>query len=141
MRRTAPALLIALAACAAPGPKIDARDGWARATAGTVAAAYMTIENEGSADTLTGVRSRIGQASLHETTMDRGIARMRAIAPGEGLVVPSNGKLALAPGGAHVMIAGLKRPLAPGDRFSLTLEFERSADKKVTVLVKPAGRP
>lgn len=138
MRPAIPALLLALAACSAPGPKIDAGDGWARATGGLVAAAYLTIRNEGSADTLTGVRASIGEASLHESTMANGIARMRPIAPGEGLVVPSNGKLALAPGGAHVMIAGLKRPLTPGDRFSLTLRFERSGARKVNVRVRPA---
>ena len=141
MRPTLPAFLFTLAACSAPGPRIDAHDGWARTTGGTVAAAYLTIENQGSADTLTGVRSPIGQASLHESTTDGGIARMRPIPAGEGLVVPSNGKLRLAPGGAHVMIAALKRPLAPGDRFSLTLEFAKSADRKVTVTVRPAGKP
>ena len=72
-----------------------------------MAAAYVTIENKGGADLLTGVRTGIGDASLHETSMDDGIARMRPILPSEGLVVPSNGKLLLAEGGAHVMISGL----------------------------------
>src|SRR5688572_17132044 len=97
-------LVATVAGCSAPaGPKISARDGWAREAAQSdVAAAYVTIQNKGGADLLTGVRTSIGQASLHETSMDDGIARMRPIHPTEGMVVPSNGKLALAQGGAHV---------------------------------------
>lgn len=135
------ALLIAtIAACSAPaGPKISAQDGWARETGqADMAAAYVTIENKGGADLLTGVRTSIGQASLHETSMDDGIARMRPIHPTEGMVVPSNGKLVLAAGGAHVMISDLKRPLKAGDRFSLTLMFDKARPEKVQIAVRPA---
>ena len=135
------ALLILLAGCDAPaGPKISARDGWApEAAENGVAAAYVTIENKGGADLLTGVRTGIGEASLHETSMDGGIARMRPIHPTEGMVVPSNGKLVLAQGGAHVMIGNLKRPLRAGDKFSLTLLFDKARPEKVEVTVRPIG--
>lgn len=134
------ATLFALAACSAPaGPKISVRDGWARETGQSgIAAAYLTIQNNGGADELAGVRADVGKAMLHESSMDGGIMRMRPIAPGEGLVVPSNGKLVLAPGGAHVMVTGLKRPLKPGDQFELTLLFDKARAKKVKVAVKPA---
>lgn len=133
-------LLAIVAACTAPpGPKISARDGWAREAgqAGT-AAAYATIENKGGADRLIGVRADIGKASLHESSMDNGIARMRPIHPTEGMVVPSNGKLVLAQGGAHVMINDLKRPLRAGDRFSMTLIFDKARPEKVQIIVRPA---
>ena len=133
------AFFLELAACSAPGPKISAHDAWTRETGTSdVAAAYVTLTNQGGADELTGVRSTLGEATLHETTMDNGVMRMRPIDPGQGLSVPSNGKLVLAPGGAHVMITGLKRPLAAGDRFGLTLLFNRSKPQRVTVTVKPA---
>ena len=103
-----------------------------------MAAAYLTIQNKGAADELTGVRASIGDAALHETSIEGGIMRMRPIEPGQGMVVPSNGRLGLAPGGAHVMISGLKRPLAAGDRFELTLLFDKSRPKKVKVEVRPA---
>lgn len=131
----------ALAACSSPAaPKIDARDGWARATGGgAVAAAYVTIDNRGGADRLTGVRSSLGEASLHESTMESGIMRMRPIDPEQGLVVPSNGKLVLAPGGAHVMIGGLRQPLAADDRFSITLLFDKAGPETVDIEVRPAA--
>jgi hypothetical protein len=129
----------ALAACSSPAdPKIDAHGGWARATGGTVAAAYVTIENRGGADRLTGVRSSLGETSLHETTLEGGIMRMRPIDPEQGLVVPSNGKLVLAPGGAHVMFTGLQQPLAAGDSFSITLLFDKAGPETVDIEVRPA---
>ena len=64
---------------------------------------------------------------------------MRPVANGEGLSVPSNGKLMLGPGGTHVMIMGLKGPLKAGDHFNLTLLFAKARPHKVDVTVKPAG--
>src|SRR5215218_789534 len=130
----------ALAACSAAGPKLDVHDGWARETGqADTAAAYLTIDNQGGADRLTGVRSSIGEARLHESTMDGGVMRMRPIDPKEGLVVPSNGTLKLAPEGVHVMVTGLKKPLEAGDRFNLTLLFAKAAPRKLTIAVKPAA--
>ena len=140
-RHTAFAILLsATAACSAPaGPKISAVDGWSRATGQANAAAYVTIENKGGADRLIGVRSNVGEARLHESTLEDGVMRMRPVEPGQGLSVPSNGKLVLAPGGAHVMIAGLRKPLEAGDRFSLTLLFDRSRPHQVAIAVRPAS--
>ncbi len=132
-------LLATVAACSPAGPKIDVHDGWARETGqADMAAAYATIENKGGADRLTGVRTAIGTASLHETSMNDGIARMRPIHPTEGMVVPSNGKLVLAQGGAHVMISDLNRPLRAGDWFSMTLFFDKARPEKVQISVRPA---
>jgi copper(I)-binding protein len=133
------ALTLAVAACAPAGPKLSAKDGWARETgqSGT-AAAYFTVLNQGGADQLVGVRASIGRAMLHESSLQDGVARMRQLDPKEGLVVPSNGRLRLAPGGAHVMITGLDRPLKAGDRFALTLQFARARPEKVEISVQPA---
>ena len=133
------ACLLALAACSAQDPKVSAHDGWARETGQSdTTAAYLTVENKGSSDRLTGVRASIGEATLHETSMDNGVMRMRPIDPAQGLVIPSNGKLALAPGGAHIMIMGLKQPLKTEDRFGLTLLFAKSKPVRVEIAVKPA---
>jgi copper(I)-binding protein len=135
-----PAMALAVAACAPAGPKLSAQDGWARETGQSgMAAAYFTVVNQGGADQLIGVRATIGEAMLHESSLENGVARMRAIDPGEGLVVPSNGRLRLAPGGAHVMITGLGRPLQAGDRFTLTLEFAKARPEKVEIAVRPAA--
>jgi copper(I)-binding protein len=131
--------IAALAACSPPGPKLSVHDGWARETGPSdLTAAYVTIDNKGGADQLTGVRSTIGQATLHESAMDGGVVRMRPIDPWDGLVVPSNGSLRLARGGAHVLVLGLKRPLRAGGHFDLTLLFDKAGPRKVSIAVKPA---
>ncbi len=133
-------LFAALAACSAQDPEISASDGWARETGQSdTAAAYVIIANDGAADQLVGVRSSIGEAMLHETSMDAGVMRMRPIDSAQGLVVPSNGKLALVPGGAHVMVTGLKQPLKAGDRFNITLLFAKAKPKRVDISVRSAS--
>ncbi|MCL6684361.1 copper chaperone PCu(A)C [Sphingomonas alba] len=134
------AFALSLAACSAPGPKISAHDAWARETGSADnAAAYVTIENKGGADELIGAKASIGEAMIHESSMDGGVMRMRPIAAGEGLSVPSNGKLTLGPGGTHIMIMGLKGPLKAGDHFDLTLIFAKARAHRIRVTVKPAG--
>ena len=129
-----------LAACSPAGPELKVHDGWARETGQSdTAAAYVAIDNKGGADQLTGVRSTIGHAMLHESSTDGGVMRMRPIDSRDGLVVPSNGSLKLAPGGAHVMVMGLKKPLHAGDHFDLTLLFDKAGPRKVTIAVKPAN--
>ena len=143
--RSKPALLFVAVAAAAlvtgcagdAKPDIEAEGGWARpAPAGGGTAAYLTIANRGGADRLIGVRARFGEASLHVSTFEDGVARMRAVDPAVGLTVPSNGKLALAPNGAHVMLGKLKRPLAAGDRVTLTLDFARTRDRNVEIRIR-----
>jgi hypothetical protein len=139
LRSATLALALALAACSAPGPKISAHDAWSRETgAADSAAAYVVIENKGGADELVGAKSSIGMAMIHESSMEGGVMRMRPVAEGQGLSVPSNGKLVLGPGGTHVMIMGLKQPLKAGDHFDLTLLFAKARPQHVIVAVKPA---
>lgn len=80
------------------------------------------------------------QVELHSMTVDAGgVMRMRelsdiALAPG----VP----VRMQPGaGLHIMLMGLARPLVEGDRFPMTLEFERAGKAEVDVVVQrpPSG--
>lgn len=139
------AALIALAACSsgqdAPAD-IQISDAWARATVPgqSSAAAYLTIANSGQgADRLVAVASSIAsEASLHSSSSEGGVMRMRKL--DDGLAVPADATVKLAPSGNHVMLTGLARPLAQGSSFPLTLTFERSGERQVTVeVVDPAA--
>ena len=44
----------------------------------------------------------------------------------------------LAPGGLHVMLQDLKQSLSKGDRFPMTLVFERAGEVKVDIVVEDA---
>jgi copper(I)-binding protein len=119
---------------------IAVEQAWARATPGAVktGAAYLTVTNRGKEpDRLLGVSTPVADAaSLHETKMEGGIMKMRALGP----VALAPGKnLALKPGGDHIMLEGLKRPLKEGEHFPLTLTFEKAGPREVEVMVGKVG--
>jgi copper(I)-binding protein len=115
---------------------IDARDGWTRATPGhsSSAAVYLRVVNSGkTSDTLTAVESPNAQhASLHETTMTGGVARM---AMAQAIAIPPSGTVTLAPNGKHIMLEGLKAPLRQGESFIITLTFAKAGKISTTVRV------
>jgi len=90
----------------------------------TSAAVYFTLANSGGRDRLLSVDAEgVGKASLHETSMDGDIMRMRAI--DGGIEVPARGRVRLSANGRHVMIQDLATPLAVGSTVRLKLRFER----------------
>lgn len=139
MRRLLIVAALLLASCkpASGPPAISIDDGWARPTlpGQMSSAAYFTIRNGGGADSLASVSSPEADASLHSTSMDNGVMRMRPVAR---LEVPANTSLELKPGGIHVMLTHLKRPLETGSTIELDLSFEKSGERKVQLPVRPA---
>ena len=139
MRTTAALAALLLASCTASAPPaIDVQDAWARATlpGQTSSAAYFTISNSGGPDQLLSVSSSAASASLHSTSMDNGVMRMR---PVQTLDIPANSTVVLKPGGTHVMLMGLKQPLAAGSTLPLQLKFAKSGVRDVNVAVRAAG--
>lgn len=132
---------LALASCSggkSGAPDIGVSGAWARGTVPgqTAAAAYFEITNNGNAaDTLVGVSSAIGDATMHSSSMEGGIMRMR---PLQSVDLPAHSVVKFQPGGNHIMITGLKRPLGEHDSFALSLHFQLSGDRDVTVEVRPA---
>ncbi|RMF35237.1 MAG: copper chaperone PCu(A)C [Chloroflexi bacterium] len=155
--------LVACGSSAPAGPQIRAEDVWARPAvmtggaggmemdksggageggmgmgkgmAGT-GAVYMTLVNEGrEADRLIGAQTDVADVvEIHETKMEGDVMKMQPVAG--GLEVPARGQVVLKPGGYHVMLIGLHRDLEVGDRFSLTLKFEKSGTMTVEVEVR-----
>jgi copper(I)-binding protein len=139
-RSFAPAAALALASCS-PGANAPAAlkitDAWARATVPgqTSAAAYLTIANSGEgSDRLVGASTPVAtRTTLHSSSSEGGVMRMRML--GDGIAIPAGATVKLQPGGSHAMLTGLSAPLAKGGSFPLTLEFEKSGDRQVTVRV------
>ena len=120
------------------GPLVVERP-YARVSAARNGAAYVTIVNNGEqSDRLIRAASpRSTKVEMHTMTMDGDIMRMRQVTDIE---VPSKAKVAIRPGeGLHIMLIGLKGPLTEGERFPLSLEFERSGKLEVTVEVEKPG--
>jgi copper(I)-binding protein len=68
--------------------------------------------------------------------VEQSVMRMRAIA---GIEIKPGATITLQPGSYHVMLMGLKRPLAVGDKFPLTLTFEKAGSVEVTVEIEAVG--
>ena len=103
----------------------------------TSAAAYFILANSGGHDRLLTVAADgVGRASLHETTMDGDIMRMRMIE--SGIEIPAHGRVLLSASGKHVMIQGLTKPLMAGSSVRLALRFERQGLVEVNA---PVGGP
>ncbi|MEN3292103.1 MAG: periplasmic copper chaperone [Burkholderiales bacterium] len=99
-------------------------------------AAYMTIENAGrNADKLIGASSPVAKAvQIHSMSMQGDVMKMREVSNIE--LKPST-KTELKPGdGYHLMLIGLKQPLKPGDKFPITLNFEKAGKVEVSAWVE-----
>jgi copper(I)-binding protein len=134
------ALAVLLGGVARADDGITIDQAWARATPGNAktGAIYITVTNHASTpDQLTAASTPVAAtATLHETTMDNGVMKMRpsgpvTIAPGKTFV--------FKPDAHHIMLEGLKAPLKEGDKVPLTLTFAHAGTRQVTVSVAKAG--
>jgi copper(I)-binding protein len=114
---------------------LQVRHAWARATppGAGVAAVYLTIVGGDVADRLTGASTdRAAMTQVHAITEHEGMARMREV---DGVAVPPGATVVFAPGGLHLMLMNLEAPLVAGQRFEVTLAFERAGRREVDVEV------
>jgi copper(I)-binding protein len=103
-------------------------------SSGSTSAAYFVLHNRGGeADRLVSARTEVaGVVELHRSGIEDGVMRMRQV---ESIAIPANGEARLEPGGYHLMLIGVTRELRAGERFPITLEFERAGTQVVEVEV------
>lgn len=99
------------------------------------AGAYLTIENKGAADRLVAASTPVAKSvELHTMSMENNVMKMREV---PGIDVASAATLEMQPGqGYHLMLMGLQQPLKAGDRFPVTLQFEKAGKLEVEVSVR-----
>ena len=105
------------------------------------AAAYFVLHNQGTeADRLLSVSTpHAGKAELHEHSHADGLMKMQQV---QNVAIPAGGAVKFAPMGYHVMLFNLKQQAKDGERFALTLTFEKAGAVEVQVAVQkdaPAG--
>lgn len=103
-------------------------------------AAYLSLENEGSsADKLISISSPVAKSTeIHTMSMEGNVMKMREV---DGIELPPAAKVEMRPGhGYHIMLMGLQKPLKAGDKFPLTLNFEKAGKTDVTVVVEEAKK-
>lgn len=104
----------------------------------TGAVYFRGIENRGRvADRLLSASTPVAASvEIHHMHMDGDIMRMRAV---PALDLPAKSEVRLrhsTRNGYHLMLTGLTAPLKDGDRFALTLRFERAGEHEVQVWVQ-----
>ena len=119
---------------------IQIENAWARATPGMSknGGAYFTAKNTGKEmDRIVGVSADVStKTELHTHLNDNGVMRMRQV---EGVDVPADGEVMFKPGSYHIMFIDLHKPLKEGDRFPVTLMFEKAGKKTVEINVMGIG--
>jgi len=135
-------MLQALAAWAHTHEKgdIQVRHPWSRATppGAKVAVGYMEIRNTGTQhDRLLSASTAVAKrVELHVTQREGEVTRMR---PAQSFEIPARERFALRPGGPHLMLVDIARPLAKGERFTMTLRFERAGELEIELEVQELG--
>lgn len=102
------------------------------------AGAYLTLENKGKvADRLIAASTPVARSvELHSMALDGDIMRMREV---DAIEVRPQSTVEMKPGeGFHLMLQGLRQPLNAGDKFQMTLQFEKAGKTEVTVTVEGA---
>ena len=120
------------------GIKVDG--AWARATPGLVknGGAYFRARNNGRhGDRIVEVSSNMSaKTEMHTHINDKGVMRMRKV---NGVDVPAGGEVIFKPGSYHIMFIGLHKPLKKGDRFPVTLMFEKAGKHTAEFTVMGVG--
>jgi periplasmic copper chaperone A len=120
---------------------IEVANPWTRATpkGASVAGAYMTITNKGSApDRLVGGSAAVaGRFEVHRMVMEQGVAKMRPVE--FGFEIKPGETVELKPGSFHVMLTGLKQPLTKGQKVKGTLQFEKVGRIDIEYTVEDMG--
>ena len=129
------AVLFTISACAGP-TEILIDEPWARpGFQGDNSAVYLMIGNSNDqGDGLIGASSDVANLTeIHLSKMDaEGTMTMER----QDLIgIPAGETVSLEPGGLHVMLMNLVNDLNVGDKFELTLEFQRAGDITVEVEV------
>jgi copper(I)-binding protein len=104
----------------------------------TGAVYFRMLSNKGDqADRLISAQTGIANsAGIHRMQLDGDVMRMREI---PSLDLPARAAVPMRHGqsnGHHLMLEGLKTPLKDGERFDLTLRFEKAGERTVKVWVQ-----
>jgi hypothetical protein len=119
---------------------LQVRHPWSRATppGAKVGVGYMEIRNRGSQpDRLLSVTTTVAKrVEMHVTQREGEVMKMRQV---QSFEIPARERFALRPGGAHFMLVDLARPLEKGERFTMTLRFERAGELEIELEVQERG--
>ena len=116
-------------------------DVWIRATPPHhgVSGGYLTIQNSNDkADRLVAVTADFAaQSEIHEMKMDGDIMKMRQME--DGLKIAGGSAVTLKPSGTHLMFMKLNQQIVTGERYNITLIFERAGTIDMTLQARKSA--
>jgi copper(I)-binding protein len=101
------------------------------ASSGDTTDAYLQIQNNGSADRLTSVRTSVGGQVSFREPVRAGSTAMKTV---PAIPVPADSLLRFVPDGSHLLISGAG-PMQAGRQIMLTLVFARAGTMSVAAEV------
>jgi len=120
--------------------EIQLHHPWSRATppGAKVGVAYMEIRNSGAQpDKLLSISTKVARVvEMHVSERDGEVMKMRQV---KAFAIPARASYALRPGGSHLMLVDLAAPLQKGERFTMTLRFERAGELEIELEVQEQG--
>jgi copper(I)-binding protein len=127
--------IIMLAACQGGPPQISIDGAKAELSPAVVGEAMVTmnIANQGGTDTLTGVKTDIPgvKALLHLMQGERMVTA-------DSVKIPAKGNVELKMGGSHIMIEDMPKTIKEGSQLNVTLIFQKSGEKQVSMTLQGA---
>jgi copper(I)-binding protein len=119
--------------------QVTVKDAWVRATVPQQKASGAFMQLTANRDVrLVEARSPVaGVVEIHESSMEGGTMRMRAV---NAIELPAGRSVDLKPGGYHVMLMALKQQIKEGEIVPITLVVEGKDGKRENVEVKAPVR-
>lgn len=112
--------VLGLAGSAHAAGKLGVSDAWIRLAppGASMMAGYATLSNSGDmpVTVLTVQSDAFRMASLHETIVDKGVAKMRDI---HRLVIAPGATIGLEPGGKHLMLMQPRHDIVVGEKIEV----------------------
>ena len=119
--------------------KVIISDAWIKATipGASVSAAYMRIQSP-TALKLVKVEGAIAaDIQMHDMRMNEGVMEMNTL---PSIDIAARQTVELKPGGKHVMLMKVAKPIKSGDKVPLTLTFEGTDKKKITLRINAIAK-
>lgn len=125
-----------LAACQSSQPQVSIDKAKAELSPAIVGEAMVTmnIRNQGGSDVLTGVKTDIPGAKVLFHIMQG--ERMQSV---DTVEVPAKSDLEFKMGGSHIMIQDMPKTMKAGSKFNVTLVFQKSGEKQLSLTLQGAG--
>ena len=136
--------LLALCGNAHAEGKLGVTDAWIRPAppGATMLAGYATLSNTGDAPlTVLAVQSPgFRMASLHETIIDKGVAKMHEL---HRLVIAAGQTVMLQPGGKHLMLMDPRKDIVAGEKIEMMflLDDGTRVETYFDVVAADSGKP